>query len=54
VGSEGSWSGDEGRRKKRKRGNEPEVDGEGEAFKAFNEAAPEVLTGTIGESYRAC
>jgi len=44
-----SWSGDEGRRKKRRRGDEPEVDAEGEALAAFNKAETEVLTGTIGE-----
>ncbi|WRT65569.1 uncharacterized protein IL334_002514 [Kwoniella shivajii] len=44
--SEGSWSGDEGRKKKRRKGD-PEVDAEGEALKAFNEVDAEMLTGTI-------
>jgi SWI/SNF-related matrix-associated actin-dependent regulator 1 of chromatin subfamily A len=48
--SEMSWSGDEGPRRKKKKGNEDEVDAEGEALRAFNEAEAEVLTGTIGES----
>jgi SWI/SNF-related matrix-associated actin-dependent regulator 1 of chromatin subfamily A len=47
--SDNSWSGDEGHRRKRKKGAEDEVDAEGEALKAFNEADAEVLTGTIGE-----
>ncbi|OCF58061.1 hypothetical protein L486_04089 [Kwoniella mangroviensis CBS 10435] len=44
--SEGSWSGDEGRKKKRRKGD-PEVDAEGEALKAFNEVDADMLTGTI-------
>ena len=46
--SEMDWSGDDGPKKKRRKGNDPEVDAEGEALKAFNEVAVEVLTGTIG------
>lgn len=45
--SEMDWSGDEGRRRKRRKGDE--LDPEGEALKAFNEVTAEVLTGTIGE-----
>ena len=45
---EGSWSGDEGRRKKRFKGGEDELDAEGEALKAFNEVDEAMLTGTIG------
>jgi SWI/SNF-related matrix-associated actin-dependent regulator 1 of chromatin subfamily A len=51
VGSDDSemdWSGDEGRKKKRRRGND-ELDAEGAAVKAFNEDTVELLTGTIGE-----
>ncbi|WWD16642.1 hypothetical protein CI109_101072 [Kwoniella shandongensis] len=44
--SDGSWSGDEGRRRKKRKGD-PEVDAEGEALKAFNEVEADVLTGTI-------
>lgn len=44
--SEGSWSGDEGTKRK-KRKNNPAVDPEEEAFKAFNEVTAEMLTGTI-------
>nr|XP_019012216.1 uncharacterized protein I206_03060 [Kwoniella pini CBS 10737]OCF50997.1 hypothetical protein I206_03060 [Kwoniella pini CBS 10737] len=44
--SEGSWSGDEGRKRKKRKGD-PEVDAEGEALKAFNEVDADMLTGTI-------
>ncbi|WWC87733.1 uncharacterized protein L201_002625 [Kwoniella dendrophila CBS 6074] len=44
--SEGSWSGDEGRKRKRRKGDQ-EVDAEGEALKAFNEVDADMLTGTI-------
>ncbi|WVR03919.1 hypothetical protein IAU60_000918 [Kwoniella sp. DSM 27419] len=43
--SEGEWSGDEGRRKKRRKGEE--VDAEGAALKAFNDVDADMLTGTI-------
>lgn len=45
--SEGSWS-DEGPRKKRRK--DDEVDAEGAALNAFNEVTADNLTGTIGES----
>jgi len=48
--SEMDWSGDETRKKKKRKGNDDELDAEGEALKAFNEATVEALTGTIGES----
>ncbi|KAK8861446.1 hypothetical protein IAR55_002265 [Kwoniella newhampshirensis] len=44
--SDGSWSGDEGRKRKRRKGD-PEVDAEGEALRAFNEVDADMLTGTI-------
>ncbi|ORX36499.1 SNF2 family N-terminal domain-domain-containing protein [Kockovaella imperatae] len=44
---EGSWSGDEGRQRKRFKGAEDELDAEGEALKAFNEVDEAMLTGTI-------
>ena len=47
--SEMDWSGDDGPKKKRRKGNEPEVDAEGQALNAFNDVTAEVLTGTIGE-----
>ena len=51
IESEMSWSGDEGRRKKRRKAaDEEEVDAQGAAFKAFNEVEVDMLTGTIGKS----
>ncbi len=47
--SELDWSGDDGPKKKRRRGNGSEVDAEGEALKAFNGVLAEELTGTIGK-----
>jgi SWI/SNF-related matrix-associated actin-dependent regulator 1 of chromatin subfamily A len=43
------WSGDDGPKRKRRKGIEQEMDAEGVALKAFNENAVEELTGTIGE-----
>lgn len=47
--SEMDWSGDDGPKRKRRKGIEQEMDAEGVALKAFNENAVEELTGTIGE-----
>lgn len=47
--SEVDWSGDEGPRRKKRKG-EADIDPEGASLKAFNEVTPEALTGTIGES----
>ncbi|TXT10931.1 hypothetical protein VHUM_01682 [Vanrija humicola] len=45
---DGYWSGDDGRRRKKRRSTEEdEVDAEGAAFKAFNEADAEAIKGTI-------
>jgi SWI/SNF-related matrix-associated actin-dependent regulator 1 of chromatin subfamily A len=54
--SENDWSGDDGGRKKKKRrmnDDEDDVDAEGAALKAFNEATVDVLTGTIGKSSKS-
>jgi len=50
--SEIAWSGDEGHKRKKRKGD-PEIDAEGEALKAFNEANADVLTGTIGQPNRS-
>ncbi|KAL1410352.1 DNA-dependent ATPase fun30 [Vanrija albida] len=45
---DGYWSGEEGRRRKKRRSTEEdEVDAEGAAFKAFNEADADAIKGTI-------
>ncbi|WVF67108.1 hypothetical protein IAT40_001853 [Kwoniella sp. CBS 6097] len=44
--SEADWSGDEGPKRKRRKGDQ-EVDAEGEALKAFNDVDADMLTGTI-------
>lgn len=45
---DGYWSGEEGRRRKKRRSTEEdEVDAEGAAFKAFNEADADAIRGTI-------
>ena len=49
--SDGSWSGDEGRRKRRRVNDE--VDAEGAALAAFNDNSADLLTGTIGLCERA-
>ena len=51
--SEMDWSGDDEPKRKRRKGNGPEMNAEWEALKAFNEVSAEVLTGTIGESYHS-
>lgn len=48
-GSEADWSGDDGRKKKKRKTDDGEIDAEGAALKAFNEETADVLTGTIGE-----
>ncbi|KAK4687252.1 hypothetical protein P7C73_g2865, partial [Tremellales sp. Uapishka_1] len=45
-GSEQSWSGDDGHKRKKRRSHD-EVDAEGAALRAFNEDTAEVITGTI-------
>ncbi|ORY29510.1 SNF2 family N-terminal domain-domain-containing protein [Naematelia encephala] len=45
--SEMDWSGDEGPRRKKRKGEEDQIDAEGEALKAFNEVDADMLTGTI-------
>ncbi|OCF30483.1 hypothetical protein I316_07865 [Kwoniella heveanensis BCC8398] len=44
--SEVDWSGDDGPKRKRRKGGQ-EVDAEGEALRAFNEVDADMLTGTI-------